>query len=618
MANISLYVSGQTELNDVNEFFQKNLMNAGENPVAFFDGVFYESHQERVGNIVSQDYLIYSDKAVYLWARGTNKDYLDRFNLGTVSVNSRNKDSDFATLNLKIRREEKEPVYVIFDMVEIREAELITTLHTVIESSIEDALGLNYRKEIPDAIAMRVLNAGRNICPQQSITLAFSQGSAPRQESSIGYGQDLLEQYKASIGYPSQDEASEEYASHQRKGGVPGRSGQSSHGNSAADALKGLENILPADPAALKRITSSIKDMVGEAPFKLRDQVMKDLQHVPGDVATVLTALNELLANIAGNPQAERFVMTAITTAVRNDGVLGSIGKMLKLTTGFGSGGGKKQPSRAASGNDRQDRDDGASRGDRRSPFDDDDSSTIRRKKISIREDSASGGSGMFSSDQADDSGLPLPGERSRRNDVSGDDADDGVKRRKISIKADDGSTSSALLKDMMTMDTPPGQAPPAPIPEKEGAIGDGESAVPEVRRKKIKIVADAGDRPLAASLSEPAGKDELMAALSSAEEDRPVQRKKIAIVSDKSENDDPAISEEMLAGALGEMPVRSGGSEVYTTIESDSELREAHAFESQGATENPEVPGESGAGGDEPPAGEQPVKRTIKIKSTQ
>ena len=82
MANISLYVSGQTELNDVTEFFQKRHMEEGENPIAFFDGVFYESHQERVGNIAFTDYLIYTDRAVYLWARGSSKDYLDRFNLG--------------------------------------------------------------------------------------------------------------------------------------------------------------------------------------------------------------------------------------------------------------------------------------------------------------------------------------------------------------------------------------------------------------------------------------------------------------------------------------------------------------------------------------------------------
>lgn len=598
MAIISLYVSGQTELNDVNEFFQKNLMNAGENPVAFFDGVFYESHQERVGNIVFQDYLVYTDKAVYLWARGANKDYLDRFNLGTVSVNSRNKDSDFATLNLKIRREEKEPVYVIFDMVEIQEAELITRLHTVIESTIEDALGVNYRKEIPDAIAGRILQAGRGICPQQSVSIAFDQGPAVHQESSIGYGQDLLEQYKASIGYPPSEEMPEQ-ASRQQRPSSQGHSGSPFSGNPAADALKGLENILPADPAALKRIASSIKDMVGEAPFKLRDQVMKDLQHVPGDVATVLTALNELLANIAGNPQAERFVMTAITTAVRNDGVLGSIGKMLKLTTGFGSGGGKKQPSRHASENDRHGRDADSSRGDRRSSFDDeDDSSTIRRKKITIKDDSSPRGSGMFSGDLPDDEGLPLPGERSSRNTASDKDEEVGIKRKKISIKADD-SSASALVRDMMAMDTPPSEATLS-------AVQPGED--PPVRRKKITIVADAAETAGTVSLSDFSEKPEVQAPIAdSVSEERPVQRKKIAIVVEKPEDDETGISEEMLTGVLGESAVGQEGAGVYTTIESDSSVDMENQAES----------GSSGAD-NSTASDEPPMNRTIKIKSTQ
>jgi len=89
MATITLYLSGQTEIADVAEFFQKHMVEPGENVLAFFDGVFYESHQERVGNIAFQDYLIYSDKSVYLWARGASKDYLDRFDLSTVSLNSR-------------------------------------------------------------------------------------------------------------------------------------------------------------------------------------------------------------------------------------------------------------------------------------------------------------------------------------------------------------------------------------------------------------------------------------------------------------------------------------------------------------------------------------------------
>jgi hypothetical protein len=43
MANVSVYVSGQTEQSDVSEFFQKGLMSAGENPIAFFEGVYHGS-----------------------------------------------------------------------------------------------------------------------------------------------------------------------------------------------------------------------------------------------------------------------------------------------------------------------------------------------------------------------------------------------------------------------------------------------------------------------------------------------------------------------------------------------------------------------------------------------
>ena len=141
--------------------------------IAFFEGVFYESHQERVGNIAFQDYLIYTDKAVYFWARGSSKDYLDRFNLGSVSLNSRNKDHDFATLNFKVRREDKEPVYVIFDMVELKEAEVITRLHTVIESIIEERFGLDYRKNLPDDVSQVILQDVRSVCVPQVISVRF-------------------------------------------------------------------------------------------------------------------------------------------------------------------------------------------------------------------------------------------------------------------------------------------------------------------------------------------------------------------------------------------------------------------------------------------------------------
>jgi hypothetical protein len=464
MANLSLYVSAQTEQSDVTEFFQKGLMHAGENPIAFFEGVFYESHQERVGNIAFQDYLIYTDKAVYFWARGSNKDYLDRFNLGSVTVNSRNKDHDFATLNFKVRREEKEPVYVIFDMVELREAELITRLHTVIESIIEERFGLDYRKVLPDDVSLLILQGVRNICVPQVISLRMDAPDPAQRDSHIGYGQDLLEQYKASIGYPS-DEAG-------AKQGRAAQGGeQTQEGFSPADMIRGIENILPTDPASLKKIAGSIKEMIGDAPFKIRDQVKSDLQHVPG----MLMALNELVNSIADNPQAERFVMNIVKTAVKNDGVIGSVGKLLRLSSSFGDPS-KKKGQRSSSKAAHSGSDGDASANQQRDNGDDDDRA-FKRKSIHITtDDDATLNDDCFSSDPfSGESGKtvsaasaePVP----RVRDL---DADAAPKRKSITVKTLDENVPS-IVKNMMVMDD---------------AHAPGES----VSRNKIRIKSDSDE----------------------------------------------------------------------------------------------------------------------------
>jgi hypothetical protein len=481
MANISLYVSGQTELNDVTEFFQKRLIGEGETPIAFFDGVFYESHQERVGNIVFQDYLVYTDKAVYLWARGTSKDFLDRFSLGAVSVNSRNKDSAFATMNLKIKREGKEPVYVIFDMVEIREAEMIVKLHTVIESTVEDYLGVDFRQEIPHDIAYQILQNAQNVCPPRTISIVLEAPQMPVPDAGIGYGQDLLEQYKASVGY-----------SHQQDPQQPGAQPRQRSASPMPEMPRGLEGILPTDPAAIKRIAGQLKDMVGDAPLKFRDQLMKDLQHVPNDVATVLTAVNELLTNIAGNPQAERFVMNAIKTAVENDGIIGSVGKIIKLT-GIGA---PKKPSRPASSPAREERSSRSQRSSARMEEPEEDSS-IRRRKISVRDDDDH--AGAFDPFRDEDDAPPsvrdnAPASASRRPVMDEDDSDSEPRRKKLSIRAD-SEEDNDIARKLMSYDEPGSEqdvvSAASPAAARQAMEEDDSDSAP--RRKKLSI-RTAGD----------------------------------------------------------------------------------------------------------------------------
>ena len=467
MANLSLYVSAQTEQGDVLEFFQKGLMSAGEHPIAFFEGVFYESHQERVGNIAFQDYLIYTDKAVYFWARGSNKDYLDRFNLGSVTVNSRNKDNDFATLNFKVRREEKDPVYVIFDMVELIEAELIIKLHTVMESIIEERLGLDFRKNIPDDISLLILRDARSICVPRPISIRADFSDPVQRESPIGYGQDLLEQYKASIGYPSDERGQQGVP---MPGTAPGDE-FNAEGFGPADIIKGFEQMLPIDPAALKKFAGSIKEMIGDAPYKLRDQVKSDLQHVPG----MLTALNELINTIADNPQAERFVINIVKTAVKNDGVIGSVSKLLRLSSNSGDST-KRRPQRSSSKMDNAGSEDEHSQVPSRDDSVDNDP-VYRKKSIQIKsDDDATPNDDCFSSDSFASelkntiSAASQPS-KSSLDDLEGDAA---PKRKSITIKSLDEDIPP-IVKDMMGTDDFSGKG--------EGVIS-----------KKIRITAVSDD----------------------------------------------------------------------------------------------------------------------------
>lgn len=193
---------------------------------------------------------------------------------------------------------------------------------------------------------------------------------------------------------------------------------------------KELEGVLPTDPEALKRIAGNLKDVIGDAPFKFRDQVMKDLQHVPNDVATMLSAINELISNIADNPKAEKFVMNAIQTAVKNDGILGSVGKMLKMTSSLGPmgkrGGGGRSASRSGRTGGTSEFDDGLPL-----PVQDGGATPIRRKKVKIQTDTDKGS-------------LDEPGE-SLAKGVSGDadakmssgDGDAAQHKKKINIVTD-------------------------------------------------------------------------------------------------------------------------------------------------------------------------------------
>jgi ribosomal protein L12E/L44/L45/RPP1/RPP2 len=336
MNEVSLYAARHTDAAHIKEFFTKKLLRTTEEPIAFFDGIFYEAKNERVGGLSFHDYLIFSNKSIYLWARGISKDYLDRFNLGAVSIAAREKDQDFATLNFTIERESKDPIYLIFDFVPLSEVKKLMLLHVTLESDIENALGKHYLGEIPDHLAAQLLEHAKTIVDMRPFPLVEPEPEPelppfPSMMSNFTriYGDNLLERLK-------QMRAGEQMgASASQSGYGSGAAGGEARGYSAEflrnqpryPFSSGLGNL---DSISLRRAEAIVRDMLNAIPEEYRAQAKKDLQEMPERFSSAVLAVNELLQNIAKNKETQNFVIQVVETAVKNDGIFGALFKGLQ------------------------------------------------------------------------------------------------------------------------------------------------------------------------------------------------------------------------------------------------------------------------------------------------
>ncbi len=332
MNEVSLYAARHTDAAHIKEFFTKKLLRAAEEPIAFFDGIFYEAKNERVGGLSFHDYLIFSNKSIYLWARGISKDYLDRFNLGAVSIAAREKDQDFATLNFTIEREGKDPIYLIFDFVPLSEVKKLMLLHVSLESDIENALGKHYLGEIPDQLAAQLLEHAKSIVEMKPFPLVEPEPEPelppfPAMMSNFTriYGDNLLERLK-------QMRAGEQMGHSASQGGYAGGeprgySAEFLRNQPRYPFSSGLGNL---DSVSLRRAEAIVRDMLSAIPEEYREQAKKDLKEMPERFSNAILAVNELLQNIAKNKETQNFVIQVVETAVKNDGILGALFKGLQ------------------------------------------------------------------------------------------------------------------------------------------------------------------------------------------------------------------------------------------------------------------------------------------------
>lgn len=390
MRIISIYAAQHIEPAHIQEFFQKNLLHPSERPIACFDGFFYESKNERVGGLAFQDYLFISDKSVYLWARGSEKDFLDRFSIGAVSFAAKQKDKESSTLEITIERKDKKPVYIIFDLVPNEEADKLIMLHVLLETVIEENIGKNFLDEIPDEVSSKIYHVGLEACPPVDFEIheqddasfnAPSYQNSPfagmsSQQSSgfggggmldtlrngfnsrnqdptgnIGYGQNILEQFKsqqAIEGYQNQNPVNNPNFGMGGQGapqpnpfggGKPGNiaSFVDNLNNSIGNPNELPENLPDIDFDSLKQLGVIAKDIFKSIPDEYKDQLKEDLrgiplsiQKLPNNFADSVKAVNELLQNVSNNKQTQDFILQAIQTAVKSDGLIGAASKIFK------------------------------------------------------------------------------------------------------------------------------------------------------------------------------------------------------------------------------------------------------------------------------------------------
>ena len=402
MRIISVYAAQHIEPAHIQEFFQKNLLHPSEKPIACFDGFFYEAKNERVGGLAFQDYLIFSNKSIYIWARGAEKDFLDRFSIGAVSFAAKQKDKESSTLEITIQRQDKDPVYIIFDLVPNDEADKLIMLHVLLETVIEENIGKNYLDEIPDDVANKVYHVGVESCPPVEYEIPDqeidynsqgfqSQPFSPSpfnsgddfmstlrngfnsrnqdQASNIGYGQNILEQYKSSQsfdGYQDQNPNSFPNINLNPPGArQPNQPGFNQVGNisSFVDNLSNSinnpnelpENLPDIDFDSLKKLSGIAKDIFQSIPDEYKDQLKEDLrsipqsfQKLPNNFADSVKAVNELLQNVSKNKQTQDFILQAIQTAIKSDGLFGAASKIIKSSV-------SSPPSSRSSHNDTDD-----------------------------------------------------------------------------------------------------------------------------------------------------------------------------------------------------------------------------------------------------------------------
>jgi hypothetical protein len=233
---------------------------------------------------------------------------------------------------------------LIFDLVPTDEAEKIVALHFAIESEIEQAVGKKFEQDLPKEVTEKLIDIAYKNLPFKTIVIPDKltpntqpppeQTQPPRVEfhhNTMFYGDDMLSRIKR-YREGNDKEFQQTYGHKSGHNGYSAEFLQNEPRGRFKPPTPDFEGMFSKlDMVSLKRAEAITKDLLSNIPEQYREQAKKDLAQMPERLKESFNAFNELLTNLAENPQVQNVVIQTIATAVKNDGILGAMIKAMSL-----------------------------------------------------------------------------------------------------------------------------------------------------------------------------------------------------------------------------------------------------------------------------------------------
>jgi hypothetical protein len=307
------YIGKHVERKHVEEFFGWH-RESNEIVIAIVDGIIFDAQGKRVGGMTLHDYLILTDQALILWARGLQSDVMDRLDHSGISLKTKSVDALHGEISLHLQPPSTpQPTDVRVDLVPIIDLAPFEELFRLSATLVgKREVGQNVESEL--ASIQEIINAsvsGKSRTRQSGPSASPS--GAPR---ASGAASDATRQAAG-------DDEPPPYAK-------PIRTERTldspfGTGRPVSDSSYSVYRVAQLARDAVTVLPQEIGKNIGldETLSKLADRLPK-VENLT-QITELINALNGLLVTLSSNPAARAFALQAIDRMVEQGSPLKNI-----------------------------------------------------------------------------------------------------------------------------------------------------------------------------------------------------------------------------------------------------------------------------------------------------